>query len=85
MGDISINRKIKKGENIKIKNGEVMVDDVDMTPISKTIIVSVEGNLESLIIDELNTISINGNVNNLKIGDGEIIINGKNIRSQNKK
>jgi len=69
---ITINNRTYGGKSITIINGKVIVDGKDVTPDSKEITISVDGNLDNLEVDYANTISIKGDVNKVRSGSGDI-------------
>lgn len=69
---ITVNNNNHKGKSITIINGRIFIDGKDITPDSKEITVSVEGNLDSLEVDYANSISIKGDVNKVRTGSGDI-------------
>ena len=75
MSTIIINGNRYNGDNITVRNNKVIIDGKDMTPDSKEINITVEGNVEDLDIDYCNNIEINGNVNNLRSGSGDVTCN----------
>lgn len=72
---ISINgcNNIVAGRDIVIANGRVIVDGKDVTtPDSKEIIISIEGNVQSLNADACSTIKVSGNVGSLQTSTGDV-------------
>ncbi len=60
------------GRDIVIGNGRVIVDGKDVTPDSKEIIISIEGNVQSLNADACSTIKVSGNVGSLQTNTGDV-------------
>lgn len=69
---IIINGKRFVGKNVSIKNGEIVVDGVNVTPNEKTINIEVAGNIETLKVDSCDKIIVTGDVTNLQNGSGDI-------------
>lgn len=76
MGQITINNNGYVGESISIINGKVFVDGKDMTPDSKEITITVEGDVNTLKVDYCKSLSIKGSVNNAMASSGNIDITG---------
>lgn len=76
MSEIFVNKNTYHGKNVQVVNGKIIIDNVDVTPTSKTVIISVEGNIENLIVEYSNTITIKGDVCNIKTASGDITIYG---------
>lgn len=72
MSRIIINGSTYYGNNVTIKNNKVIVDGVNVTPDSKEINITVNGDVNTLEVDSCNKISIVGNVNKLSGGTGDI-------------
>ena len=66
--------------NIVVINGKVYADGTDVTPDSKEISITIEGNLEHLEVDYCSKISIKGDVGSIKSASGDIDITG-NVNS----
>ncbi len=60
------------GRDIVIGNGRVIVDGKDVTPDLKEIIISIEGNVQSLNVDVCSTIKVSGNVGSLQTKTGDV-------------
>lgn len=72
---IKINGKTYFGNNIQISNNRVIIDGLDVSgdhKDSKEISIQVEGNIENLSVDYAKSILVNGNVNSLKSGSGDV-------------
>jgi len=80
MSQITINGSTYYGNNIVIKNNKIIVDGANVTPDSKEINITVNGDVNNLEVDSCNKISITGNVNKFSGGSGDVechdIING---------
>ena len=72
---IVVNNKNYIGRSITINGGKVIVDGVDITPDSKEIEISVQGNIDSLSVDYCKEIRIEGDVNTLNNGSGDVTCN----------
>lgn len=74
---ITINGQTFYGDNVSIRNGKITVDGKDHTPAdSKTISISVQGDLKDLSVDSCSKVDIKGNVTNAKTISGDIDISG---------
>lgn len=60
------------GSNIQICNGKVTINGKDVTPDSKNINISIEGDVATLDVDVCNTVNIKGNVKNAQTTSGDI-------------
>jgi hypothetical protein len=69
---IKINGKEYKGNNVVVQNNRVIIDGEDVTPKEKEINISVEGNIETLKVDEANQITVNGEVGTLDSINGKV-------------
>lgn len=69
---IVINGQTYSGSNVNIVNGRVIINGNDVTPESKTINISVEGDIESLHVDACSQITVYGDVHNLDSGVGGV-------------
>lgn len=58
--------------NVVIKNGKVLVDGKDVTPESKNITIVIEGDINSLSVDECNALDITGSVGSVKTMSGDV-------------
>lgn len=74
MNKITINGiTITGGGSINIANGRIIVDGRDVTPNAKTINIVVNGNIEKLSADVVNSVEINGSVmGDVKTGSGDV-------------
>ena len=80
MSVITINGVTYTGNNITIQNGNVIIDNNNVTPNSKTITISVVGNIETLEVDSCSKIDVTGNITELGLSSGNITVKG-NINS----
>jgi len=69
---ININGKSFVGRNIVMSGNKIIIDGVDVTPDSKNIEITVNGNLDSLKVDMCDKITVNGNVNELSTTSGDV-------------
>ena len=76
MSTISINGNTYSGNSIVVTNGKVIINGKDVTPESKEINITVEGNIDELKVDACNKVSVNGNVSNLKTQSGDVDVTG---------
>lgn len=67
-----INIQSDNSRNVTIKNGRVIVDGKDVTPEAKNITIAVEGNIDSLSVDECNSLDIIGSVGSVKTMSGDV-------------
>jgi hypothetical protein len=74
MSQIIINNKTYYGNNISVKNNVVYVDGkrVD-NENDKVITISINGDVDTLVVDVCETIKINGSVTNLKTVSGDVV------------
>lgn len=72
---IVVNNKSYIGKSITISGNKVIVDGVDVTPDSKEISISVQGDIDTLNVDYCKEIKIEGNVNRLNNGSGDVTCN----------
>jgi hypothetical protein len=76
MAEIIIGGKSYSGRNITVTRKRVVVDGVDLTPDSKDISIQIEGNIETLTVDECNLVTVDGNVNTLSTMSGDVQMKG---------
>ena len=69
---IIVNNKGYIGKSITIKNGKVIVDGIDVTPEGKEISIVVNTEIDTLDVDNCNTIVVNGNIGKVRSGSGDI-------------
>lgn len=72
MGTITINGVNYTGSNICIRNNHVVVDGKDITPDLKEINIQVQGDIQQLVVDSCNAITVHGNVGNLNSTSGDV-------------
>ena len=77
MNRVSINGVVISGDlvggsSVQICNGKVTINGKDVTPDSKNINISIEGNVDTLKIDCCNTVDIKGNVKSVQTTSGDI-------------
>jgi hypothetical protein len=68
----TINNRGYNGKSISIINNKIIIDGVDVTPNSKTINITIDGNVDNLSVDVCNNIIVNGDVNKLTTSSGDI-------------
>lgn len=88
MSVVIINGKTYGSEtgSVSIINGKVIIDGKDMTPDSKEINVTINGNVETLNVDTANKIQVIGSCGSLVSHNGEINIDGNvsgNVENRN--
>ena len=66
-----------EGNSINIKNGKVFVDGKDVTPEAKEITITVNGDIDHVQADVCQTISVVGDVGNIRTVSGDIAVTGK--------
>lgn len=69
---ISINGVNISGSNITITKNRVIVDGIDVTPDSKNINITVNGDIENIEADTVNNIVVNGNAGSIKTSSGDV-------------
>lgn len=72
MSSIKINSRSYTGKNIQVINGKVIVDGKDVTPDEKEIYITVDGPVQTLKVDACSTITINGDVERVDSGAGDV-------------
>ncbi len=73
---ITVNGETFDGQNIIIRNGRVIVDGKDVTPEVREINIVINGNIDTLVADACQKISVTGDVGNLKTVSGNVDIKG---------
>ena len=76
---IIINGKKYNGKSISINNNKIIIDGKDCTPDSKTIDITVQGNINELNVDSCNSLMVIGEVAAIKTQSGDVecnIVNG---------
>lgn len=77
MASININGVTVSGTSIVVRNGKVIVDGKDVTLADvKEINVTITGNVDKLEVDACQTISVKGDVGNVKTLSGTVTITG---------
>jgi hypothetical protein len=76
MNTIRINNNSYAGNSIVISNGKVIIDGKEVTPDSKEINITVDGNIGELKVDACNTVSVKGNIGYVKTQSGDVDITG---------
>jgi hypothetical protein len=76
MSTITINGNTYSGNSIVVTNGKVIVNGKDVTPDSKEINISVQGNIDELKVDVCSKVSVTGNTKNVSTKSGDIDIAG---------
>jgi len=69
---ININGTYISGNNITITKNRVIIDGVDVTPDSKVITITVDGNIDEINADYCQKILVNGNVRSITATSGDI-------------
>jgi hypothetical protein len=76
MSTIRINNNSYVGNSVVITNGKIIINGKDVTPDSKEINISVEGNIDELKVDACNKVSITGSVKNIATKSGDVEVTG---------
>jgi len=76
MSTITINGNTYSGNSVVVTNGKVLINGKDVTPESKDINISVEGNIEELKVDACNKVSVTGSVKNIATKSGDVDVTG---------
>jgi hypothetical protein len=78
MTNISINGNniSVSGRNIVVSNGKVLIDGKDVTPDSKIINITVNGNIEQLNVDVCDKVLVTGSVGSVKTMSGDVDVSG---------
>ena len=76
MANISVNNITYKGSSISISNNKIVINGIDVTPNSREITIQIDGDVETVNIDYVNKISVNGNVGKIKCTNGDVDITG---------
>ena len=72
---IVINNMNFRGNNVTISNGKIIIDGKDVTgefPEEKSIKINVEGNLNSLNVDNCDYVEVGGDVEQLECRNGNV-------------
>lgn len=73
---MSINGMSLSGSSISISNGKVIVDGRDVTPDSKNISIVVDGNIDKIDADVVESILVKGDAGSVKTMSGDVDIAG---------
>jgi len=73
---INLNGSLYSGNSIVVSNGKIFIDGKDTTPDSKTIKITVVGDVDELKVDSCNTVKITGIVNSVNTQSGDVEIDG---------
>ena len=76
MSNIKINGVSYVGDSLVVKNNKIFIDGKEHEIDSKTINISVTGNIDSISADSCQKISVKGDVNTLKTMSGDVEIEG---------
>ena len=76
MGTITINGNTYSGNSVVVTNGKVIINGKDVTPDSKEINISVNGDVSELNVDACNKILIHGNVKDISTKSGDVDVTG---------
>jgi hypothetical protein len=76
MAFIRINGVEFSGSSIRVVNGKVIVDGNDVTPDAKEITISVDGNIETLQVDDCQALKVTGEVGRIKTLSGDVSVTG---------
>lgn len=70
---IEINGKQFVGDNVTIRNGQVIIGKEKIALQEKIVnVITINGNLKSLDVDHATTIDIKGSVTNIRNGSGDL-------------
>jgi DUF4097 and DUF4098 domain-containing protein YvlB len=75
MSKITINGKTYVGENISVVNGVVKINGKHVEITDKIINISVDGDLDTLSVDNAEQITINGDCGTIESGSGNVKAN----------
>lgn len=73
---IVINGHEIQGNNVTIKDGNVIVDGVDLASTDKVINISVHGDVEHLVVSACNNLEVNGNATNVQTTSANVKVTG---------
>jgi hypothetical protein len=77
MGSIvTIGNQTYSGNSIIISNNKITIDGIDVTPDSKEINITVNGNIDELRVDNCKMVSVVGDVKNIKTMSGGVDVTG---------
>lgn len=63
---------VSSGRSVVIKNGQVIIDGVDVTPDSKNITIEIQGNVDKIEVGACDKINVTGNVSVASTQSGDI-------------
>jgi len=73
---ITINGVTFSGSNITVSKGKIIIDGKDVTPDSKNINITVNGNINSVEVDVCDKFTITGDVDSVQTASGDVDIKG---------
>ncbi len=77
MSKITINGITYQGENITVKNGQVIIDGKKYSASANKINISVEGNVNELQVDSCEQVTVNGEIKgDVKTMSGDVVTTG---------
>ena len=62
--------------SISINRNRVVIDGKDITPNAKEISISVQGNVEKISADNVDTITVSGNADHISTMSGDVEVGG---------
>ena len=71
---IIVNSKTYGGNNLIVSNGKIIIDSKDVTPDEKSIIITVNGDIKEISVDNCQSVTVNGNAGQVKTVSGDINI-----------
>lgn len=72
MATVSINGMSFKGSNVSISNGRIVIDGKDVTPDTKEIVISIDGDIDKLQADQCSKVTVNGSCGSLSTMSGNV-------------
>lgn len=76
MSIITINGSTYSGSSITVNGNQVIIDGKNVTPDSKVINISVNGNIEELKVDVCTKVEVEGSVKNITTKSGDVEVTG---------
>lgn len=77
MTQVIVNGSVINGSgNIIVSKNKIFVDGVDVTPDSKEINISVNGNIDTIKVDNCNKFTVEGSVKQISTMSGDVEITG---------
>lgn len=73
---IIINGKSYSGKNIEVYNGRVTIDGTTFNIEEKIIDISIQGNIDKIKVDSCNSVTVTGDVKELRTVSGDVEIYG---------